>query len=82
MHKSLFKILWIIRVLLCGKPDQAFFQHKDLKRLEASDYNINSEIVLEPIYKMWVSDVLTDYISRLLVNLCILTDDLNSLATR
>ena len=54
MHKSLLQRVWVIAVFLGGETYQSFLEQEDLQWFEAGHHYVDSEIVLESLYQMWI----------------------------
>ena len=80
MNKSLIQVFGIIRVFLCRKTYEAFLEQEYFQGIKASNKNIDTEVIFEPVDEVGVWDVLWDYISVLLVHLGLWPNNLDTFA--
>ena len=58
MYEFLSQLVWVIVILLSCKADKTITVHIHFKGVEACDKYVDSQIILQPINKVWIGDIL------------------------
>ena len=82
MDISFFCRFLTIRVFLCSKSCKSFLEEINLQRVKTCDKSINSKIILEAIYQVWIRDVLRDNIAWLPLDFLFAPNHFDASATR
>ena len=58
MYELLSQLVWVIVILLSCKADKTITVHIHFEGVEACDKYVDSQIILQPINKVWIGDIL------------------------
>jgi hypothetical protein len=58
MNESFADILDFSSVLVSSESSQSFLEHVNTQGIVTSNYDINSQVIFEIVYQVWICDIL------------------------
>ena len=81
MYELLSQLVWVIVILLSCKADKTITVHIHFEGVEACDKYVDSQIILQPINKVWIGDILARKNAFSFVDFGVMLNNFNASAT-